>query len=1131
MKKILGLDIGSSSIGWAYVNEAENKDEQSEIVRLGVRIIPMGDELSEFQSGNAISLNAARTDKRGARRLIQRYKLRRSKVQKVLSEMGIFPSKELIHALDTEELYSLRSKAAKEKVQPEELGRVLLLLNQKRGYKSNRKSDNKEENEGDYLSAITCRSKELTEKDITIGQYLLEKFRENPKNPLKGNIFYRSDYLMEFDKIWETQKRFYPELLTDEKRLQLRDRGIFFQRPLKSQKHLVSHCRFEYGHKAISKSAPLFQVFDIWQRLHNLRVTDNEENTEIKISLEQKKMLFSILDERLYLSKTDVLKALKLTPTRRYDVNFPKIDGNKTKARFIEIFEEIQYDTLEVLDFEPLANPDTQPLHKLWHILYSIDDPKALVRSLEKQFGFTTGQANVLAEKVSYGSSYGSLSSRAIRKLLPEMMNGLGYYEACETIGYNHADSITREENENRELKEYVELFRKNSLRNPVVEKVLNQTTHLVNAIIDSPELGRPDEIRVELARELKQSAKERKSTTKNMGENERKNKKYREILKTEFNVPNPTRKDLDRYKLWLETNHISLYSGNLIQKTDLFSNVIEIEHIIPRSLYFDDSFQNKTLCETQLNKDKGNLTAWDYMASKGEEALFSFIQNVKKLEKNISRQKKNYFLMKEEEIPDNFIDRQLRESQYIAREAVNMLRPVCRNVHSTTGMVTDYLRHTWGLTDAMKRINMEKYRQREQTYVEEVNEQQVEKIKGWSKRDDHRHHAMDALVVAFTKPTYINYLNKLSAQGKDVVGLKHSNRRFAPPFENFVSQAENELTKILISFKQNRKATSSSYNKADRKKLQIPRGPLHEETVYGEILYPADKPVKLSVRFNDADKIINPIHKQLVKERLQEFGNDPRKAFKELKKNPIYLDKEKNTVLTEVEVYEKRYTIRKSINTNFSQADKIVDKMVKEAVQQRLKEFDNKPDKAFADLENNPIWLNGDKKTEIKTVTILAHVSKAEKINRGYVVLGNNHHMGIYENEEGKRDFHLVSQWEATARAVQGMDVIQTSHAEKGSLVCTLQINDMFIIDPDHALEGMVITDPENYSLVSKYLYRVQKLTMCGNSPNMMFRHHLATKIDDKNDEYLFQSLSWLKGLKKLQVNRLGQLTKSTEL
>lgn len=223
MKKILGLDLGTNSIGWALVNESETENEQSSIVKLGVRVNPLTvDEISNFEKGKRITTNAERTLKRGARRNLQRYKLRRENLIEILRENKIIADKTILSEDGkdtTHQTLKLRAKAAKEKVSLEEFAKILLLINKKRGYKSNRKAQSSDE--GQLIDGMAV-AKELYEKDITPGEFSYNLLK-NGKNNLPD--FYRSDLQMEFDRIWKFQHKFYPEILTDDLKNNLKNKA------------------------------------------------------------------------------------------------------------------------------------------------------------------------------------------------------------------------------------------------------------------------------------------------------------------------------------------------------------------------------------------------------------------------------------------------------------------------------------------------------------------------------------------------------------------------------------------------------------------------------------------------------------------------------------------------------------------------------------------------------------------------------------------------------------------------------------------------------------------------------------------------------------------------------------------
>ncbi len=1223
MKKVLGIDLGVSSIGWAMVNTG--KKEASKIIDCGVRIIPMGNEAGDFEKGKSISLNAERREKRSARRNLQRYKLRRKRLKALLVENRMSPTVELIK-LDAEELLRLRASATQRKLSLAEIGRVLILLNKKRGYKSNRKANdgemglspleskrqlikttlgkknwkyadelseanllensestilkqiaqkdpkfhveelletlekNKIKEEHSYLGQINKRKHLLQAQGITIGEYLFNQYLDNPTAPLKGQIFYRNDYWDEFNRIWEQQKTYYPNILTDQLKKEIGDYTIFYQRPLKSQKGRVSNCRFHNYLKAIPKSSPVFQEFKIWQSINNLEIKDDDLKI-IDISLDQKQLLFSALNNSKKQSQTAISKILKFPSSRAYHFNFPEgIQGNTTLCKIKNKLDEVGYDfiqntnsngsfikkklkeynqkELNVLELDTSKEIETQPVYHLWHLLYSIDNPSHLIPKLIDHFGMSQAQAAQVGQ-ISFPTDHGTLSSKAIKEILPHLKKGHNYYDACELAGHKHSDYLTKEENDVRELEEQLSLVKKGSLRNPVVEKILNHLVNLINSILDT--YGRPDEIRIELARQLKQNAKQRENRFQNITKRAREHEVIKKTLEETFGFRNPSRKTIEKYKLWQEFNRISIYSGEPITHTDLFSAKIDVEHIIPKSRYFDDSFANKVLCERSLNEEKGARTAYDFMKSKSPEKFNQYVSIIKD-NKGLSFNKRKYLLMEGTNIPDDFIDRQKRDSQFIAKAAIDLLTPICRRVTSTTGGVTNFLLSDWGLNDLLLELNREKYKasgilKEEQFTTSQGKDRNRVILEGKKFRDDQRHHALDAIIIAFTNQSIIQRLNNLNKNyntHKELKTFETRKDRFPQPLTDFRNQVKDALSTVLVSYRGKRKVVTQNTNKykvkggEKRKSTMTPRGMLHKETVYGKIKIRGEKPVKLGTRFTKklAELIVNPQYKNIVLERLKQFSDNPKLAFKGLKKNPILDPKGKE--INDVLLWEEKYVVKKTIGPDFKQVDKVVDKKIKSILKDRLEAFDNKPKLAFSNLEEHPIWLNQEKNIKIKRVRIMEgfeelvplHVNE-KGIPIDYVNLRNNHHAAFYETEKGDLIEDIVSFMTVLHRKLDGQPVYQDYDTEGNKLKLILHINDMVLIKPEameHSdLENLWIE--KNHEKLSKLLYRVQKLS----SKYYVFRHHLASNIDDDNEMVSIRSANGAKTIRKVRLNRLG--------
>lgn len=1386
MKKVLGLDLGTTSIGWAFVKEAENEIEQSSIERIGVRVNPLTtDEQTDFEKGKTVSSNADRTLKRGARRNLDRYKQRRKNLINVLLKANIINQETVLaenDKLSTHSTYLLRAKAASEEITLEEFAKVLLMINKKRGYKSSRKAKNDDEgqiidgmavaktlydenitpgqycfnllkqgkkylpdfyrsdlkaefekvwnyqkqfytemltdellkaiegqgkentrkrilaitkvftadNKGKdkkleaynwrskavseqiskeevafvlteinnninsssgYLGAISDRSKELYFNKQTVGQYLYNQLKVNPHTRTKGQVFYRQDYLDEFEIIWETQAKFHTQL-TPELKIEIRDIVIFYQRKLKSQKGLVSFCEFEsktievvedgkiksktIGYRVSPKSSPLFQEFKIWQNLHNVKAQNKITKEILLLNDKAKQDLFFELNIKGNLDKKYVIEFLGYK-NNEWELNYSTLEGNRTNKALYDVFEkiiktegseEIEFATMtaseikntveeflkasninsSILEFDATLQGkafEKQSSYQLWHLLYAyVEDKSAtgndeLYKQLFNKFGFKKEYAQMLAN-ISFSQDYGSLSAKAMRKIFP-FIKEFEYSGACEKVGYNHSSSKTRKENDERILKDALTILPKNSLRNPIVEKILNQMVNVVNAIIADTTLGKPDEIRIELARELKKNAKERAEMTTNINAAKTLHDGIIKKLQSEFGIKNPTRNDIIRYKLYDElkgNGYHTLYSNTYIPQEKLFSKEFDIEHIIPKSRLFDDSFSNKTL-ETRFHNDKkGDDTALDFVNrffdSDAVDAYTKRVEMMFKLKENpISKGKYKKLLMKADEIGKGFIERDLRDSQYIAKKAKAMLEEICKTVVTTTGSITDRLRDDWDLINIMQELNFDKYKKLGLIEtIEKKDGNTKERIVDWTKRNDHRHHAMDALTVAFTKHNHIQYLNYLNAR-KDENNKMHSNvmaieaketivvtddngkkkRKFKLPINNFREEAKKQLENVLVSIKAKNKVVTKNKNiiqsnNGEKLKIELtPRGQLHKETVYGKLQQYATKMEKVSAKFDEETilKCAKPKEREALLKRLKENNNDPKKAFtgkNSLDKTPIYLDAENKIKLDEkvkIVSLEDDYTIRKDITPDLK-IDKVIDVGVRKILEKRLAMFNNNAKEAFSNLEKNPIWLNSEKGIAIKRVTISGiknaealHTKKdhlgneildtnGKPIANDFVSTGNNHHVAIYKDSEGNLQEKVVSFYEAVARVNQQLPVIDKTYNEHlgWQFLFTMKQNEYFVFPSDDFNPKEIdLLNPKNYNLISKNLFRVQTISVVkyGNNTvrDFKFRHHLETKVEDKKElqGITFQqikSLTPLSNIIKVRINHIGQIVKIGE-
>jgi CRISPR-associated endonuclease Csn1 len=1152
--------------------------------------------------------------------------------------------------------YSWRSIALTERMELEELAVVLQNINADISAS------------GSYLGRISDRSKELCTHHETVGQYLMRSLAENPNESLKNRVFYRQDYLDEFNTLWDKQAMYHPEL-TSALKQEISEECIFYQRHLKSKKGLVGRCELEaksmeilkegksrtisIGPRVIPRSSPLFQQFKIWQTLNDVEVslavgrglrrqkkseiptlfppTSPEEHLSIeghrRLTPDEMQRITQELSIKEKLTKDEILCLLSTDiPKESLDLNFKEVRGDTTGAvlyrAFLEVIEQSGHDVGDikrpaaelrrrmhdffgkkewndaVLDFDATKPLDEQSYFRLWHLLYSFESDHTptgdgcLKERIRQLCGMKAPDVSVDAlSAVHFDEDYGNLSAKAIRKLLPEMMNGKRYSEACEMVyGTHSATSLTKEQNAERELKERLDLISKNTLRNPVVEKVLNQMINVVNEVIAT--YGRPDEIRVELARELKSSAKERLERTEGIAKSTKESEKIREILKGEpFNLTQVSKNDIIRYRLYkeLEPNEYkTLYSNQKIIREDLFSKRYDIEHIIPQARRFDDSYANKTLELRDINIEKGDRTAYDFVLEKyGEEKAQAYLRRCADFFGTHSAKYRN-LKASEADIEDGFVDRDLRNTAYISRKALELLREVCRCVSATSGSVTARLREDWQLVDLMRELNWDKYKTAGLvTYTPTRDGKIIGHIQDWTKRNDHRHHAMDALTVAFTKPVYVQLFNNLNASMKEssqayLIKRKYvHNRKVASPIplSTFRSEAKKALEDILISVQTKNKVVTRNKNKTKRAdggesvRIQLtPRGRLHEETIYGSRQVYATHEEKVNASFDVAkiNTVCKKVEREALLQRLSEYGGDAKKAFtgkNALSKCPVWIDEAQGLAVPEkvrTVVLQREGTVRKEIGKDIK-IEKVIDKRVQQLLRERLKLYGGNAQKAFSNLEENPIWLNKEKGIRLKRVTIrvmdacvpihqkrdkngrLMLTAEGFSLPTDYVCTGNNHHVAIYQrpmvdkqgllvlDEQGNPKMvleeRIVSFLEAVTRSGQGLPIVDRSyrHEEGWRLLFTMKQNEYFVFPDEDTLfypSEIDLMNPENQARISPHLFRVQKFS----SKYYVFRHHLETNVEDNSALQgktwkRVQSLGGLEGAVKVRVNHIGQI------
>ncbi|MDE0119010.1 MAG: type II CRISPR RNA-guided endonuclease Cas9 [Bdellovibrionales bacterium] len=895
----LALDIGTNSIGWA-IYELNTEPKPIKINATGVRIFSSG-----RNDKDKTTLNATRRQKRLQRRQRDRYLQRRAYLLSLLKKQGLIPEDPFsAKNLKTLNPYHLRAKGLDEKLDIYHFGRALFHLNQKRGFKSNRKS--RDVKEDGLINKSVKVSQELMKKyeSRTYGEFLwkrLQKMEESKKKPgsqqdnwilarraigaaAKDNyIVYANRQMIknEFNTLWDCQSRFHEQL----KDKNIKDKffkAIFTQRPLKSP--IVGKCTLT-GERRIHKALPSFQKFRILKELNNLAYIDNKGQsyfiTQLEKGLEfRDKLITDHFLKKQKITFKQIEKSFKnlFTNINNFSsfnlntFNRDDLEGDKTSVIIAKIIPQwyeweitLQDQFIELLEGENTDDPYMEDDDKVLKNLKQFNKNHNLALS-DKQLGACLNKLNSLP------SGHGKYSKKAIKKIIPFLEEGQIEFDALLSAGLedsfeqkqqellsrlpryqdvlsNHCVEMrlkpVKQEDKHRGHSKY-KTFR---IPNPTVHIAFNQLRLLVNDIIRTH--GKPLQIVIETARDLPLGAITKKELEKRDKKNKAQNDEAREAI-LEFNQQD-NRENRLRYRLWKEQKETCLYSGNKISKCKLYTSDLEVDHILPWSKTLDDSFSNKALVYRSSNQNKNNKIPFEYFSSDSTHWT-EILERVKELPKNkqwrFNKDALDQFLQGEK----SFLERQLNDTRYISKYAKNYLQCICDDVWTVRGQTTSILRNL--------------------LYNRKKN------------RDDYRNHAIDALVIGLMDRSFVqhvsNIANNIEEQNKErLENIGKAIKREILPWPSFKEEAPSSIDQIIVSHRKRKKITSPSGNQTT--------GQLHNETAYG-FLSSKDIP--------DFSKAINVIHYMDI---LSFNGMDQKKV-----NNKIVSQKIKNDFLQEIEKNKK---------------------------------------------------------------------------------------------------------------------------------------------------------------------------------------------------------------------------------
>lgn len=938
----LGLDIGIASIGWAVLGNDED-GTPNRIIDLGVRIF----EAAE-QKYTGESLAAPRRDARSARRRLRRHRHRLERIRYLLVQQGVLTQEEMTHLYDNKRdmvsPYQLRTEGLDRLLNGQEFSRVLIHLAQRRGYQSNSTAEEaKNEKENGIIKAAILGNHQRMERGgyRTIGEMMYRDaaFWETingiryhcTRNKAEDYRFTvdRASILAEAHILFEAQRRLgsswasqemedaYTAILSSQRSF---DEGPGGESPFrKGISDRVGNCTLEPTQLRAARADYSSEYFKLLQDLNHMRLVDN--NGSQSLTKQQRTLLEAAAFRSANLTYGQLRKKLGISDDVRFaGLYYGKETIEKAEKRKwpqMQSYHKIRT-ALDKVSKEAITALSPEQLDEIGEILTAYKADAARIEHLQSA-GIPKEYHKALLS-LSF-SKYGKLSCCAMRKLIPLLQQGMRYDEACRLVYQDHRTKEASEKKTRLSLNDVEEIT------NPVVRRAVSQTIKVVNAVVRT--YGKPDAVRIELAREMSHSFDERNQMKKRQEDGWRKNEQVKaQILETKAGN-RVTGLDIVKFKLFQEQDGICPYSGKPLEIQRLYEpGYADVDHIIPYSRCFDDSYSNKVLVLASENRQKGNRTPYEYFGA-DERRWHEFSVRVGVSVRDFKKRQKLLNTSFGEKQGAEFIQRNLNDTQYITRLVYNYLRNnldfadsvySAAPVQAVNGAVTAMLRGRWG----------------------------IEKVRG----DGDLHHCKDAVVIAATSRSMIQRLSNYYQEeerlfmGKnhfvdpetgEALTRKEFQQRFAPQFPQPWNRFREELEARLDSIDPMEAVMAlhlSTYEPDEEINpvfvSHMPKhtvtGAAHEETIRGKtetgtVVKTALTDLKLD-KNGEIDGYYNPqtdprLYQALV-ERLRQFGGDGKKAFAE----PFYKPRKDGTPGPRVDKVKIERKASLSVSTGRGVAD-----------------------------------------------------------------------------------------------------------------------------------------------------------------------------------------------------------------
>lgn len=955
LRYTLGLDIGIASVGWAVL-ENNIDGEPIKIERLGVRIF---DKAEHPKTG--ASLAEPRREARGQRRTIRRKRHRKDRIKQLIQQNGIMTRVEMAemfeHSQFETSVYELRVQALERALTKQELVRVLIHLAQRRGYKSNSKSEEAKDKENGKVKSAISENKQCMEENgyRTIGEMLLNDDRFWECNPDGTKIFvphnHPDDYRTTVERsmvedeirlIFSQQRALGVSYVTaefEEAYLEIWgsqrnfDEGPGGKSPYGGNmiEKMLGHCTFEKDEPRAAKGSYSAEYFRLLQDVNHLRLVKNNGESSA-LTAEQKQIYIDLVMKSATASYAQLRKKLELSN----DVSFNMLrygsdeigKVERKKLGHMKFYHEMRK-ALNTVQKDAISTVSWEQRDEIARILlcYKSDDKrKAQLEKLDIPHEFIPALLTLSTSKTAH------LSAKALRKLIPYLEKDMTYAEACKEVYGEHKSSVTK--------KNKLSLFDIEPINNPVVRRAVSQTIRVINAVVR--EYGAPEVVRVELAREMGKSKADRDKIDAEQKANAKKNEEVKQKIR-EIKGLEPTGQDIVKFKLFQDQNGVCLYSGQNLDITRLFeAGYVDVDHIIPYSISFDDSYTNKVLVRSPENRQKGNRIPADYF--KSDPARWQRFETLVNTRVHNWKKKRNLLTQAlSEEQKNGFKQRNLVDTQYIARVMYNLINDHLqfaetgkydkkRRTQAVNGAITAHVR---------KRLGIQKIRE-----------------------DGDLHHAMDAAVVACVSPGMIQKVTQYTKHRECIRKTK----------EGYLDTETGELM------------TREAYDAKYSPRFPAPWERFRQELEARLSDNPAEEIARLHLATYDSEEEIKPVFVSRKPERKTTGAAHKDTIYR--KADGGYIDK---VPLTKLTLNKQTGEIK-----NYYAPES--DRLLYEALKKRLKEFDGNAEKAFAEPFYKP-KCDGTRGPLVKKVKIYETYNNTVEVKRGDA-RASNKHIGCAEND-----------------------------------------------------------------------------------------------------------------------------------